>query len=76
MLCYVDVEDGKVDFPEAPRHGVVLAQDGEERRAVKIPKLATSDTTHANMPRGKMEGDVRGLQCYSAEQQRQASRRD
>ena len=55
---------------------VVLAQDGEERRAVKIPKLATSDTTHANMPRGKMEGDVRGLQCYSAEQQRQASRRD
>ena len=36
----------------------VLAQDGEERRAVKIPKLATSDTTHANMPRGKMEGDV------------------
>ena len=37
---------------------VVLAQDGEERRAVKIPKLATSDTTHANMPRGKMEGDV------------------
>ncbi len=31
---------------------VVLAQVGKELRAVKIPKLATGDTTQANMPRG------------------------